>query len=104
MVDKPTMGEVRNAVRRATRETSYRRVGLLIGLGPSSLHKFLSGATPYPKNARKLRAWYARQVDPEAPLPVEHAIELVLAHVRPDRRQLAREQIRSIVHAEGAAE
>lgn len=43
-------------------QSSIRVLAGEIGLGPSTLHNFLTGATPHPRVRRKLAEWFVGEV------------------------------------------
>jgi len=51
---------LRRAVAGSVSATSLRQVAREVGMSPTGLRKFLSGASPYSATRRKLEHWYVR--------------------------------------------
>jgi hypothetical protein len=69
---------VRAYVRERAETTSIRIVAGYIGLGHSTVHNFLSGATPHPRVRRTLVEWYRTQISGDGLL---EAVEAALAEL-----------------------
>jgi hypothetical protein len=63
MTDRPqtTITRLREAVTIRVQATSLRSVARQVGMSPSGLDKFLSGAMPYQKSRRRLFDWLTRE-------------------------------------------
>jgi hypothetical protein len=51
---------LRNAVERAVKASSLRRVALATGMSPMGLSAFIGGTEPLPSTVEKLTSWYLR--------------------------------------------
>lgn len=86
---------VRNAreyMRDQAEQSSIRVLAGLVGVNPSTLHSFLSGATPHPPLRRKLLAWYAEQVDGD-PGGVQAALDMLLLPIPEEERAGAKADV-----------
>ncbi|MBI4409145.1 MAG: hypothetical protein HY561_05525 [Gemmatimonadetes bacterium] len=89
----PPVEWLRDAVAVEVEATSLRQVAREIGMSPTGLHKFLTGATPYSATRRKLEHWYIREESARygAELSAEAALAALHVLVRdlPATRQTA---------------
>lgn len=58
---QPSITRLREAVTIRVQATSLRSVARQVGMSPSGLDKFLSGAMPYQKSRRRLFDWLHRE-------------------------------------------
>jgi hypothetical protein len=92
MNDRPltSITRLREAVTIRVQATSLRSVARQVGMSPSGLDKFLSGAMPYQKSRRRLFDWLHRERDNlGADLTVDGVAAALGSLVRdlpPDRR------------------
>ena len=63
MTQRPptTIDRLRENVALRVQATSLRAVARQVGMSPSGLEKFLSGATPYSRSRQKLHDWWVRE-------------------------------------------
>ena len=60
MSERIPVPTLRNAVERAVKASSLRRVALGVGMSPMGLSAFLGGTEPLPSTVEKLTGWYLR--------------------------------------------
>ena len=106
MTDRPqtTITRLREAVTIRVQATSLRSVARQVGMSPSGLDKFLSGAMPYQKSRRRLFDWLHRERDNlGADLTVDGVAAALGSLVRdlpPDRRGRALDTLLQVLPAE----
>ncbi len=86
---------LRDFIRSQCELTSTRAVAAETGLGRTTLHAFMNGATkPHPRVRRVLALWYLRKMN-EAPdidivRPYESALSILLSSLPPEHQDSAR--------------
>lgn len=93
---------IRRLAQDETELTSIRRVAAEVGLGRTTLHKFVAGETmPHPRIRRLLALWYLRrQGQPAHDDPVQPyaaALEVLLACVPDDDRASAAADVLNVL-------
>ncbi|HEX8394425.1 MAG TPA: hypothetical protein VF665_18915 [Longimicrobium sp.] len=81
-------------------QSSIRVLAAEIGLGPSTLHNFLSGATPHPRVRRKLAEWFVGEVGAERAYPDQayaSALGILLSAVDPAVRDDAAADVLGLI-------
>lgn len=58
---EPSLRKLRDALAVRVEVVSLRQAAREVGMSPTGLHKFLSGASPYSATRRKLERWYVRE-------------------------------------------
>jgi hypothetical protein len=93
-----------------TELTSIRHVAAEIGLGRTTLHKFVSGETmPHPRVRRLLALWYLRRHghtpsgDDEALRPYASALQILLGGVPDETRARATDEVLDVLERGYAA-
>ena len=85
---------VRDLAREHAERSSLRQLAPEIGLGHSTLHNFVKGASPHPRVRRLLGLWYLRETagSPEEfkLRPYVAALDVLLADVHESARARAR--------------
>lgn len=97
---------VRKYANERANRSSVRELARRIGIGHTSLDKFLHGADPYVRNRTRLCEWYVRETEgregqagsseADAPGEPEAALDALLRELRGEPRSEAR---RRITHA-----
>ena len=95
---------LRDAAQRAVESTSLRYVAAAVGMVPSGLENFLSGAPPRARTVRKLREWYVRNaagIGEASHETAKAAFAVLLDGIPPgaDREAVLREILEVIVGA-----
>jgi hypothetical protein len=93
---------MRELARDHAERTSLRHLAPEIGLGHSTLHNFLNGATPHPRVRRLLGLWYLRMTSGEggAAESVEayaSALEILLGDLPASSRERAADEVLDVV-------
>jgi hypothetical protein len=101
------INEVRRYLNGRANSSSVREMARRIGIGNTSLDKFLNGSEPYARNRAKICEWYLREhgvhpvkeeagVDSEVPAPgPENHLDAILRDLRGEARNEARLKITS---------
>lgn len=89
---------LRDFTRTQTEITSIRSVADEVGLGRSTLHKFILGRTnPQPRVRRLLGLWYLQKVeqahDIDVARPYAAALQILLSEIPQERRQAAEQGV-----------
>lgn len=89
---------LRDFARAQTEITSIRAVADEVGLGRSTLHKFILGRTnPQPRVRRLLGLWYLHKVeqahDMDVARPYAAALEILLSEIPHERRRAAEQEV-----------
>jgi len=85
---------LREAVKARVGETSQRQTAKEVGISPTAIRGFLSGAEPYGRNLMKLSAWYKWTREG---VELGELMNEVGASLAEDRRQSALTELRRIV-------
>ena len=94
---------IRRFAQDETELTSIRHVAAEVGLGRTTLHKFVAGETmPHPRVRRLLALWYLGRhgqtaAEDEAVKPYASALEILLAGVPDDSRARATEDVLDVL-------
>jgi hypothetical protein len=89
---------LRDFTRTQTEITSIRSVADEVGLGRSTLHKFILGRTnPQPRVRRLLGLWYLEKIekahDIDVARPYAAALTILLSEIPPERRRAAEHEV-----------
>lgn len=89
---------LRDFTRTQTEITSIRSVADEVGLGRSTLHKFILGRTnPQPRVRRLLGLWYLQKVeqahDIDVARPYAAALQILLSEIPQERRHAAEQEV-----------
>ncbi len=87
------VSRLRGAVSRSVLATSLRHVARDVGMSPTGLQKFISGAQPYSATMKKLVLWYARSGQSPDRHSALAALEVLVQELPPAERQEAMERI-----------
>ena len=88
-----SVSHLRAAVSYSVSATSLRHVAREVGMSPTGLQKFLSGAQPFSKTRKKLALWYARSGQAPDRHSALAALEVLVQDLPPAERQEAMERI-----------
>lgn len=88
---------LREFARDESERTSFRQVAAAIGLGRTTLQKFIGGeTTPHPRVRRQIALWYLAHHAPQGPAPAPDAwsghraaLQLLVAGMPADERERA---------------
>jgi hypothetical protein len=99
---------IRRFAQDETELTSIRHVAAEVGLGRTTLHKFVAGETmPHPRVRRLLALWYLRRhgqaAEDETVRPYVSALEILLSGVPGDTRSRAAEDVLDVLERGYAA-
>ncbi|HEX2211514.1 MAG TPA: hypothetical protein VHG93_27760 [Longimicrobium sp.] len=103
---------LRDFTRTQTEITSIRSVADEVGLGRSTLHKFILGRTnPQPRVRRLLGLWYLQKVeqahDIDVARPYAAALQILLSEIPQERRRGAQQEVLEALaqtHSQSGAE
>lgn len=93
---------LRDFARTQTEISSIRSVAQEVGLGRSTLHKFILGRTsPQPRVRRLLGLWYLQKVeqahDMDVARPYAAALEILLSEIPHERRRAAEQGVLEVL-------
>ncbi len=88
-----SVGTLKRAVAGGVSATSLRQVAREVGMSPTGLRKFLSGASPYSATRRKLERWYVRRGSAPDVHSALAALEVLVLDLPPSERIRAMERI-----------
>ncbi|HEX7049346.1 MAG TPA: hypothetical protein VF188_03955 [Longimicrobiales bacterium] len=97
------LDRLREAVAGGVEARSLRQVARDVGMSPTGLRKFLSGATPYSATRRKLERWYVREAarygDDLGPGSASAALRILGHGLPPEERRRALNQMLDVLEA-----
>ena len=88
-----SVGTLKRAVAGGVSATSLRQVARDVGMSPTGLRKFLSGASPFSATRRKLERWYVRRGRAPDVHSALAALEVLVLDLPPAERIGAMERI-----------
>ena len=88
---------LRRATLKAADRTSVRQVARDVGMSPSGLQKFLSGASPYSATRTKLERWYVRSGRSPDSHSALAALEVLVQDLPPAERTQAMSRLVEVV-------
>ena len=88
-----SVGTLKRAVAGGVSATSLRQVARDVGMSPTGLRKFLSGASPYSATRSKIERWYVRRGRAPDVHSALAALEVLVLDLPPAERIRAMERI-----------